>query len=786
MNTNVIKINKNECIGRQIEWSLSFRPLVAYLKRRLKTEETIKKEFYRFLLERIEKEGALAKNLIVENLSEHKETLELIFTILTPLMANEKELYWALSTPVPDQIFFSTDLLYNFIQKNVEEKDKVDEEYVKQKEKNQLKFIYNVILKRYYNYSALTNNEMCFAYDNPQTGLTQYYNVNVDTQFVDITYKKNELPSLNFEQFSGFVDDERGLELLHTTLPLSDFKFDGFTVISVTDVTLQHAIDGIREALVNHNYQTEAYKHIIQTLRTLGGNAQLEFGLLPLITVNDKPILDDDDDSSILINAGKQFGIDDSVFYQQLELYKNNPQPLFFNKITDEQVKKTPFMDAIRKSGIKSYSILPAFYNAQLVGILEIYSKHEVLIDDMLLSRLHSAMPLLGQLFQYRIEEFNAKMDEVLKDKFTALQPSVQWKFNQQVWEFIRKNKGNKNAQDIETVTFKDLYPLFGAIDIRNSTVERNLALKEDLKMQLEKLSSSLTALKKTIKLDLIDKILYNCKNWIAQTSDFISSSDEDALNEFLEFEVYPVLKHVEKNHPAAKEIVDDYFASINPATGVAYENRRTLETSMQFINSSVGEYLERAQEELQKTFPFYFAKFRTDGVEYDIYIGQEIAPDIPFDMLFLKNMRLWQLQSMVEIARLTNRLVDKMAKPLLTTQLIFIHSNPIDISFRNDERRFDVEGSYNIRYEVIKKRIDKVKIRDKDERLTQPGKIALIYHNTFEANEYLTYISYLQEQKLLTADVEMLELEELQGISGLKALRVGVNYGNEEISYEL
>ncbi|MCJ0743779.1 hypothetical protein [Pedobacter montanisoli] len=777
MNTNVIKINNNECIGRQIEWSLSFRPLVAYLKRRLKTEETIKKEFYRFLLEKIEKEGALAKNLVVENLSEHKETLELIFTILTPLMANEKELYWALSTPVPDQIFFSTDLLYNFIQKNVEEKDRVDEEYVKQKEKNQLKFIYNVILKRYYNYSVLTNNEMRFAYDNPQTGLIQYYNVNVDTQFVDITYKKNELPSLNFEQFSGFVDDEHGLELLHTALPLSDFKFDGFTVISITDVTLQHAIDGIREALVNHNYQTEAYNHIIQTLRTLGGNAQLEFGLLPLITVNDKPILDDDDDSSMLINAGKQFGIDDSVFYQQLELYKNNPQPLFFNKITDEQVAKTPFMDAIRKSGIKSYSILPAFYNAQLVGILEIYSKQEVLIDDLLLSRLHSAMPLLGQLFQYRIEEFNAKMDEVLKDKFTALQPSVQWKFNQQVWEFIKKNKGNKNAQDIETVTFKDLYPLFGAIDIRNSTVERNLALKEDLKMQLEKLSSSLTALKKTIKLDLIDKILYNCKNWIEKTSDFISSSDEDALNEFLEFEVYPVLKHVEKNHPAAKEIVDDYFASINPDTGMAYQNRRTLETSMQFINSSVGEYLERAQEELQKTFPFYFAKFRTDGVEYDIYIGQEIAPDIPFDTLFLKNMRLWQLQSMVEIARLTNRLVNKMVKPLLTTQLIFIHSNPIDISFRNDERRFDVEGSYNIRYEVIKKRIDKVKIRDKDERLTQPGKIALIYHNTFEANEYLTYISYLQEQKLLTTDVEMLELEELQGISGLKALRVGVNY---------
>lgn len=776
MNTSVIKINKNECIACQIEWSLSFRPLVAYLKKRLKTEETMKKEFYRFLLEKIEKEGALAKNLVIEDLSKYKETLELIFTILTPLMANEKELYWALSTPVPDQIFFSTDLLYNFIEKHIAEKQ-LDPEHKKQKEKDQIKFIYNVILKRYYNYTALTTNEMRFAYNNPESGLTQYFNVNVDTQFVDISYNKDELPTLNFEQFSGFINDEHGLELLYKVLPLHDFKFDGFTVISVTDVTLQHAIDGIREALVNHNYQTEAYLHILQTLKTLGGNADLDYGLLPLITVNDKPVLDVDDHSSIIINAGKQFGISDSVFFEQLQSYQQNPKPIFFNKITDEHIKEMPFMDAIRSSGIKSYSILPVFYNAQLVGILEIYSKQEVLIDDMLLSRLHSAMPLLGQLFQYRIEEFNAKMDEVLKDKFTALQPSVQWKFNQQVWEFIKKNKGNKNAQNIETVTFKNLYPLFGAIDIRNSTIERNLALKDDLKVQLERLSASLVELKKTIKLDLIDKILHSCKIWVERTSGFISSSDEDALNGFLELEVYPVLKHVEKSQPLAKEIVSGYFDSINPENGIAFENRRTLETSMQFINATVGEYLESAQDELQKAFPFYFAKFRTDGVEYDIYIGQDIAPDVPFDTLYLKNMRLWQLQSMVEIARLTNRLVDKMEKPLLTTQLIFIHSNPIDISFRNDERRFDVEGSYNIRYEVIKKRIDKVKIKDKNERLTQPGKIALIYYNAFEANEYLTYISYLQEQGLLLGNVETLELEELQGISGLKALRVAVNY---------
>ena len=248
-------------------------------------------------------------------------------------------------------------------------------------------------------------------------------------------------------------------------------------------------------------------------------------------------------------------------------------------------------------------------------------------------------------------------------------------------------------------------------------------------------------------------------------------------MNEFLELEVYPMLRHIEKGNPLTNDVISAYFNNINPEVGVAYENRRTLETSMQFINTSVSDYLEDAQQTLQQTYPCYFAKFRTDGVEYDIYIGQDIAPDVPFDLLYLKNIRLWQLTAMVEVARLTNGLVSQMPRPLLTTQLIFIHSNPIDISFRNDERRFDVEGAYNIRYEVVKKRIDKVLVSGTDQRLTQPGKIALVYFNNYEANEYREYIKYLQDQGFLLDDLETLELEELQGVSGLKALRVGVNY---------
>jgi hypothetical protein len=41
---------------------------------------------------------------------------------------------------------------------------------------------------------------------------------------------------------------------------------------------------------------------------------------------------------------------------------------------------------------------------------------------------------------------------------------------------------------------------------------------------------------------------------------------------------------------------------------------------------------------------------------------------------------------------------------------------------------------------------------------------------------EYLKYINFLQNKGILSSEVEMLDLEDLQGVSGLRAVRVKVN----------
>ena len=73
--------------------------------------------------------------------------------------------------------------------------------------------------------------------------------------------------------------------------------------------------------------------------------------------------------------------------------------------------------------------------------------------------------------------------------------------------------------------------------------------------------------------------------------------------------------------------------------------------------------------------------------------------------------------------------------------------------------------------------RMDKANIKGTNERITQPGHIAIIYSQEQDAIDYTKYLDFLASKKFVQPDYQDFELEDLQGITGLKALRAKVNY---------
>src|ERR1700752_2011387 len=106
-------------------------------------------------------------------------------------------------------------------------------------------------------------------------------------------------------------------------------------------------------------------------------------------------------------------------------------------------------------------------------------------------------------------------------------------------------------------------------------------------------------------------------------------------------------------------------------------------------------------------------------------------------------------------IAARADRLASELPLPLHATHLVLVQHAPLSIRFRFDEKRFDVDGAYDIRYEIVKKRIDKAIVEGTADRVTQPGQIAIVYSQNAEAQEYRGYIEYLESLGCLTGEVE-------------------------------
>ena len=373
------------------------------------------------------------------------------------------------------------------------------------------------------------------------------------------------------------------------------------------------------------------------------------------------------------------------------------------------------------------------------------------------------------------MDELNDRVESVIKEQCTAIHPAVEWRFRRAALKYLRgQNEGAAAA--MEPIVFNDVYPLYGLSDIRGSSTLRNDSIRADLAEQLQMAREIIVAAHQNKPLSFLAQLNHRIGSQLRKIEKGLGSGDEVNVLEFLRWEVELHFDHLKNFGAAVAEKISSYRSGLDPLFGAVYRRRKSYETSVARLNEALCAYIDAEQEKAQAMFPHYFEKYKSDGVEHNIYIGASLVEDGKFDPLYLKNIRLWQLMLLCGVARQAEKLKPKLDIPLEMAHLILAQNLPLAIRFRYDEKKFDVDGTYNVRYEIMKKRIDKAVIKGTGERLTQPGQIAIVYSHAREAAEYREYIDYLQASGYLAEEVEEYELEDLQGMHGLRALRVAVN----------
>lgn len=580
-----------------------------------------------------------------------------------------------------------------------------------------------------------------------------------------------QVPTIEERDWSRLAQNLQDLQLWRSFIELDQFELYGLVVYEANNITEEVTLSAIKQELIARDpfAHSASFERIQSRFRALLNLPDLQVRVL---AYQEGSLLDLGCEGEVEVEWTRL--CDQLQGDCQRRLSEGRP---WVSEDLRLQSLDSPLLSQAREQGAASLLLLPLQLDGEWTGVLSCHSNQPGALNHLTASRLQEVTPLLALAVRRSLEAVQFRIERIIKERFTALHPAVEWKFRQQAREILRaRHDLEALSQDI---VFADVFPLFGSSDVRNSTVIRNQTVQQDLTRQLDLASKVLENAYQERPLSYLCSRRYRLKQWLQRLAQGLDSGDEQRIGDFLRHDIEPLFSTLARFSASSQAAVEEYQRALDARLGTVYEQRRHYEQSMAWIKETIASLLSQRQQEAQAIFPHYFELHKTDGVDHTLYVGPAIHPQGSFDPLYLKNLRLWQLETMIEIARECQKITEQMTTVLATAHLLLVQDQPLSIRFTQDEKQFAVDGSYNARYEILKKRLDKAEVRQTGERLTQPGKVAIVYSHPREASEYRDYIEYLQHRGQLEELVEELEIAPLQGVDGLRCLRISVRFSS-------
>ncbi len=640
-----------------------------------------------------------------------------------------------------------------------------------------------VILNYHYGYKL--DFKRPFFYHIPDSnGVIRHYRILYNADYLEL-FPTDKARDLTREDVDELLDNFENMALLKEKIPPDSFITKGFVISNMFDVTAEHSISEIKSGLIASNKRgNESFVEGLQsTFKSLFNLPEIKVGFLVygasdnrFQKVYGKGI------ESYILHENESASCDTLLCEDSFQKIINEKSYFAVSNLERFAGKEgsPPFYDQLLKQGIKSCIFAPIADQGNLLGVLELVSYKINDLNTVNAIKLDDVMPyIVSAVLRSKVEEENL-IDAIIQNECTSVHSSVYWRFREEAKLFIR-NELEGNQPTFKEIVFKEVYPLYGQIDIKDSSKARNTAVQRDLLIQLSEIRNLLREALDKIRMPIYEELIFRVDAAVGDIKEVLHTNSEQTIFAFVMAEVNPVLDHLRKvGNKDLLNLITAYEAKIDMGTGSYYDHRKNYDDTITLINKKLAKILDKKQSQAQAMFPHFFERYKTDGVEHNIYIGESIVGDGSFGLIYLKNLRLWQLQVMCDMENAHYKMKSELPVPLDVTSLILVYNTDLSIRFRMDEKRFDVDGTYNARYEIIKKRIDKSLIKGSRDRLTQAGKLVIVYSQKTDELEYIKYIAFLKSKGYFTDKIEIVELEGLQGVSGLKAIRAEILYTSQ------
>jgi len=442
-----------------------------------------------------------------------------------------------------------------------------------------LRFAYKVILARVYDIHVDIDHPFIISAPDTATGLLRHYRITFDATFLDAKVE-GAAPVLTAADRARLDAAFFDVAPLMQLLPPARFLLEGFTIVRAVDVTDQEVLSSIKRDLIDRESIVSHAKFVAlqSKLRTLFRRPDLRFGLAAL-----------DGEKVFILNYGALMehaclfadskhharqDFKDTVYARAVE----GGRPVIVHDLAahpDPHPVEQQMVDA----GIRGLLVAPLHYQDRVIGEIELGATEPGAFSPMHLPKLGEILPLFAMAVQRSIEELNNRVQAVIKEKATAIHPTVEWRFRQAVLDAFEQSADGQLS--IDPIVFPDVYPLYALADIRGSSTQRALAIQADLLAQLRLAGAVIDAAYSERRLPALDELCYRIGRTAAQIERGLESGAEVGVIGLLRNDVERLFAHLETFGSRVRERIAAYRDALDPRLATVYQERRKFEESV-------------------------------------------------------------------------------------------------------------------------------------------------------------------------------------------------------------
>ncbi|WP_116126822.1 GAF domain-containing protein [Lewinella sp. IMCC34183] len=631
------------------------------------------------------------------------------------------------------------------------------------------------ILEQCYGVEVEIHTQAMLTVPNPENGLQRFYKPTFNERYTEV-FVKGALPALSAADIRRLLNNLHDTELWLRLLPADRFGFKGFQLARLREVTEEESLSRLKHRLISRDavLDVERVKELANLVRLHFQRPHLQLGLTAVDYPTERAI---DHEYRIRYNllADEVDRLTDRNYAGSIYDRVFRSGEMMVVQDLRELSSTTLLEDRLIDLGYRSMLLAPLLSQEKhVIGLVELASPVPYALNAFMEHKFEEIRGLFRTAVERSREYINNLIEVIMREQFTSLHPTVEWRFTEAAFTML-KRKEEGLPQVTEEIRFRKVYPLYGQADIVGSSNLRNAAIYQDLIDNLRAGRLILARALDLVDFPIVDQVMLALDQHLTVQMEAFDNSHEIRMGDFINKQLSPLIRQVGEQLPELTELYQQYQEFLNPELGLFFRVRRDYEQSVNTLNRMISDFLTERDLAAQEVLPHYFEKYKTDGVEYEIYAGQSLLKRQKFSRIHLQNLRLSQLVDLCQLTRKVEALSGELPMPLRTAQLVFAYTTPLNIRFRMDEKRFDVDGDYNVRYEILKKRIDKATIRGGAERLTQPGMVSIVYLQDRDLEEYEGYLHYLHQANFIAGEIEHHVLDPLQSVNGLRALRFRV-----------